>query len=313
VLGVLGVLGWAAGCAQLVGIEDTDVAAGGSAAGVGQGGSSGSGNSAGAGQSGTGGGEAGVGGQTGGGGTAGTGGTATGGAGTGATAGAAGLAGAAGSCGVECLPGPVMVEGAGFYIDSTEITVRQYREFVMAKGDDVSGQPPGCEWNTTYAAGIVSPYLDQPVTYVDWCDAHAYCEWAGKRLCGAIDGGVLAMADLHAVARNQWYLACASAQGLEEPYGSFHIDARCNDGTAEVYDLVDVATYPGCMGSFEGLYDMVGNVLEWVDSCNGTTGAADLCAAMGGSYVVQSYCTSSSEDIERNTQAPALGFRCCKD
>src|SRR5436190_6931316 len=158
------------------------------------------------------------------GGVAGSGGTpqsdASAGAG-GNTAGAAGKAGAAGSGGsaaVDAGPGcPIagapMTEVAipmgapgypGTYcIDRTEVTAKQYADFLATNPSTVF-QPNYCTWNNTFApqasAGtsncenLLLAYDPanhplNPVACVDWCDAYAYCKSVGKRLCGAFGGG----------------------------------------------------------------------------------------------------------------------------
>src|SRR5262249_6636582 len=100
--------------------------------------------------------------------------------------------------------GPAMVlakslSGQTWCIDSTEGTQAQYAAFLADKAGDVSGQSAECQWNTSYvplSACSRFPSFDpvarknKPVSGVDWCDALAFCKWAGKRLCGAIgDGG----------------------------------------------------------------------------------------------------------------------------
>ena len=62
----------------------------------------------------------------------------------------------------------------GYYMDRTEVTVGQFREFV-----NQSGYSYGGNWNSV---AKYSPGDDYPMTYVSWNDAVAYAEWAGKRL-----------------------------------------------------------------------------------------------------------------------------------
>jgi hypothetical protein len=118
--------------------------------------------------------------------------------GTGGTAGGAGGgAGAAGSAGGGGLvafcpagPGPEMVAiqtPTGWYcMDSTEVSEDHYATFIDTS-PATAGQPEVCAWNDTYVGFNVEPYerSDRPRTWIDWCDARAYCAWAGKRLCGA--------------------------------------------------------------------------------------------------------------------------------
>ena len=123
--------------------------------------------------------------------------------------------------------GPTMVRvgtaANNFCIDSTEVTVGQYRAFTDAKGTDVSGQPPQCAWNATYAAA--SGGTDEiPIAGVDWCDAHAFCAWAGKRLCGKHAAGKfvgsVGSTELGDFNTHEWLLACSDLGQLRYPYGS---------------------------------------------------------------------------------------------
>ncbi len=208
----------------------------------------------------------------------------------------------AGQCTVR---GPTMVEASGFYIDSTEVTVAQYQVFLAAKGSDVSGQPSVCSWNKTYYDTTVPMNPSTwPITNVDWCDALAYCTWAGKHLCGAIGGGAVASTDALTANKSQWYLACGGPGDGTHPNGN----ATCNSNEDT---LAPVATFPTCVGYYSKLYDMEGNAAEWVDSCDGTAGAADMCLLLGGSYLDQkSFCTESLPE-SRSEAADPFGFRCC--
>jgi len=292
------------------------------------GGTGGSGADGGGGSGGTGGGKGRTGGSSGGTGGAnasgGTGGAATGGAGaTGGTGGtdAAGGEGGGGTptCPSKCpldkpscidgacgVRGPALVTAGAYYIDSTEVTVGQYKAFLAAKGTDTSGQISVCAWNTDYKpAGDPGTDPNFPVSYVDWCDAAAFCSWADEHLCGAIDGSVLTKDGLFDANVSQWFQACGA--------GGYHPknNAHCNsvDGNG---DAVPVATMPDCEGYYPGLFDMEGNVAEWVDVCDSNTGASDVCHALGGSMLdAQSYCSEDYDYFMRTETAFSVGFRCC--
>ena len=212
------------------------------------------------------------------------------------------------SSGQCTLRGPTMVQvGGGFYIDSTEVTVAQYQQFLTAKGTDTSGQPSVCAWNTAYKDPNtpLNPGT-WPMTSVDWCDALAYCTWAGKHLCGKIGGGPIPVAQVLTANASQWFLACGGPGGASHP----NTNATCNS-SGGFRTLAPVATYPKCEGFYPGIFDMEGNAAEWVDSCDTTAGANDTCHLLGGSYIDnQSYCTESF-DYPRNTIADPFGFRCC--
>jgi formylglycine-generating enzyme required for sulfatase activity len=179
--------------------------------------------------------------------------------------------------------------------------------FLAAKGTNTSGQPAVCSWNTSYYDTSVAMNPDNyPISNVDWCDANAYCAWAGKHLCGKIGGGAIAYADLFLATQHQWYLACGGPTNGTHPNNN----STCNSGTGT---LAAVGTYPGCVGYYPGLYDLEGNVAEWVDGCAGNTGKGDFCYLMGGAIFDpgNSYCTEVYDDSPRNDTASSFGFRCC--
>ena len=227
--------------------------------------------------------------------------------------------------------GPAMVRVGtttnNFCIDSTEVTVGQYKAFTDAKGNDASGQPPECAWNTSYAAGAGGADDNLPIAGIDWCDARAYCQFAGKRLCGKHkDGkfvGPVAQDELADFAVHEWLLACSAAGQLRYPYGGIQVPTACNTGENDAGRTVVVKSKTGCQGGFPGVYDMVGNLWEWFDGpCPPPDGGLDAgpekagCLLKGGSYAVTGMnlgCSTNGLGATRDTRSTEVGFRCCSD
>jgi len=134
----------------------------------------------------------------------------------------------------------------GFYIDVYEVTVGQYKKFIQATGHRAPN------WSSV---SKYSPTDNHPIVYVSWDDAQAYCKWAGKRLPTEAEWEKAARGGLVGK-KYPW--------GDEPPNagGKYRANYRVGDnGTADGYQ------YCAPVGSFPpnryGLYDMLGNVLEW--------------------------------------------------
>jgi len=224
----------------------------------------------------------------------------------------------------SCVDGQCVVRGPtmilverlpasdSFYIDSTEVTDRQYLEFVAATNGELGCQPSECAWNTTYAPapGEVTTVSDLPMHYVDWCDARAYCAWAGKRLCGRIGGGVLPDTSADDYDLSEWLAACGGPNYFWHPSldASGEPAVACND-----WGSSRLKAGSTCEGSYPGLFDLEGNVSEWIDSCTGSAGAADLCEALGGNAISDTPGDSCGvhHPTRRDSRYSLYGFRCC--
>ena len=217
-------------------------------------------------------------------------------------------------------PGPTMVSVGTYCIDSTEVTNAQYAAFLVAK-PDVCKQSPQCAWNTSFTPSSAWPAPtgkeSNPVVYVDWCDAAAYCAFAGKRLCGRIAGGSNPTGSYTDAASSQWYRACSKAGAQTYPYGSTYSSTACNGGDLAVGTTVAVGTKSGCEGAYTGLFDLSGNAWEWEDSCDvSASGATDPCRLRGGSW--SDTAPSLRCDVNflggftaRSKVYNNVGFRCC--
>jgi sulfatase modifying factor 1 len=172
----------------------------------------------------------------------------------------------------------------GYCIDSTEVTRAQYKAWLDTT-PPTTGQITECSWNTSFTPSSDWPptdKLDHPVSYVDWCDAYAYCLAVGKRLCGKIGGGSNSYVDFNDPTKSQWFAACSAVGAHRSPYGDTYDGALCN--TTEVQNRASVAVgfMTSCQTSTH-IYDMSGNVAEWEDSCEGPA-KEQYCHLRGGSY-----------------------------
>jgi formylglycine-generating enzyme required for sulfatase activity len=213
--------------------------------------------------------------------------------------------------------GPQAVRVGTFCMDSTEVTRGQYAEFLGEAS--TGGQPAYCDWNSSYEPASDWPPAgaqeNLPVVSVDWCDARAFCDWAGKSLCGRLDGEPNTIGGENNAATSAWYFACTHNGERDYPYGSTFESGVCVGDTANAGPQA-VGTASGCEGGFAGLFDLSGNVEEWVNTCNQATGANDDCYARGGNYSQDSSselaCSTPSVALQtRDTAEPWFGFRCC--
>ena len=137
-----------------------------------------------------------------------------------------------------------VVELPDFYIDKYEVTNEQYIKFLNSPAGEQYAKPRF--WNHPNFN-----HPKQPVVGVTWEEATAYARWAGKRLPTE--------AEWEKAAR--WHQIKKESQSY--PWGDHFFEDRLN------YNFK--FGRPTLVGSFEsgrshyGVYDMAGNVSEWVE------------------------------------------------
>ena len=126
----------------------------------------------------------------------------------------------------------------GFWLSKTPVTVAAYKRFVGERPQ--SKMPPAASFNT----GWSEP--DHPIVQVTWDEAKAYCEWAGGKL----------------PTEAQWeYAARGGQDGLKYPWGNDIAPENANYAGSKWEGTSQVLSYPA---NAWGLYDMAGNVWDWV-------------------------------------------------
>ncbi len=236
-------------------------------------------------------------------------------------------------CG-NALKGPFMVrvplpDGGSFCIDSVEVSNTQYWAFVQA-AVPFSQQPAICAWNDSYSQGYGDwlPADNLPAVLMDWCDARAYCAWAGKRLCGKIGGGHIPVAsppDMDEVdpLGEEWAYACTAGGTRVFPYGDVYEKTGCvtlDYASDPAYLDSEIRLRPSreakkCQGGFPGLYDMGGNASEWIDESYEETGKNDDVIMFGADYgsgESDAKCIYR-ESATRDDRNGGTGIRCCKE
>ncbi|MEN8098280.1 MAG: formylglycine-generating enzyme family protein [Chloroflexota bacterium] len=134
------------------------------------------------------------------------------------------------------------VSVSSFFIDRTEVTVAQYKEFVQETGYLTTADLRGDPREFTWRAYDYPDRQDHPVRWLSWEDANQYCRWAGKRL----------------PTEAEWEKAARGAEGRTWPWGNDWTGNKAPQG-----DTSPVDAYPDSASPY-GALGMAGNVWEWV-------------------------------------------------
>lgn len=243
--------------------------------------------------------------------------------GGGGSSGSSGVDGAGPHCTGERGPVAVHVGETANCIDATEVTFGDYAQF-HAVANPAVGQDPRCGWNDGFGSPMY-PDLElialrnKPISGIDWCDAVAYCKWAGKRLCAGTDAAPRENVQVNDDSspekrQGEWFVACSAGNTREYPHGATYDAVECAvDAEAPVdVDLV------GCEGGYAGIHDMTGNVREWTDHCtpyqDGGVAEDHLCLARGGGLNEQqatTYECANMQAMVSRTPWDNVGIRCC--
>ena len=173
------------------------------------------------------------------------------------------------------------VEIDSFYIDQYEVTNARYRTFVRATGHrEPEGMATVRRDGQFVTESRFRPWLDanfnrdkQPVVAVSRDDAREFCRWAGKRLPteaewekaarGGLNGKEFSWGD-------DWPPPAGAGNFAEVSFRTVYAEDRF--GAFAGYD--DGAVFPADVGSFKangyGIFDMAGNVSEWVQDDYGS-------------------------------------------
>lgn len=192
-----------------------------------------------------------------------------------------------------------------FYMDNYEVTNAQYYRFCK----ETETKLPEFWGMAEFHSGPDFP--DHPVVGISWSDAKAYAEWAGKRL----------------PTEAEWeYAARGGLAGMNYPNGDEV------DSTQANYSVNGVVKGTVPVGSYApnafGLYDMAGNVWEWVlDYYDGNyykespsknpqgPEEGKFRVIRGGSWHSGPYCNRVyyRKALPSNWVDFAVGFRCAKN
>ncbi len=184
----------------------------------------------------------------------------------------------------------------GFYVDETEVSNKEYKQFVDATGHTA---PKSADFTTA---------PDDPVVGVTYEDAQAFAAWAGKRL----------------PTEEEWEKAARGVDGRRYPWGQ---ESWTNGVPTR---LQPINSFPDRKSPY-GALNMAGNVFEWTASTfpAGNAEFEDMRTVLGTTnfskvwYTIKGGSFSPHGDVffqcfmrrgfPPDQQSPVIGLRCVRD
>jgi serine/threonine-protein kinase len=170
----------------------------------------------------------------------------------------------------------------GFFIAPFEVTNDEFRQFIASSngyGDDANWIEEGRRWRAT-AASQSSALLpsghphyqrfgrdDQPVTWVTWYEAHAFCRWLTRTIGG--NRWLFALpneAEWEKVARGPDNFDYALGMTISDQEVSLYNWKKNPDALVTVVGVEDSRRL--YRSNRFGVYHLSGNVVEWTQSVN---------------------------------------------
>jgi hypothetical protein len=153
-----------------------------------------------------------------------------------------------------------------------------------------------------------------PMVMVSWYEARRRCQAQNKRLC----------------TESEWTFSCEGPTAQPYPYGlrrdrhicridhqpfgpnfaRLHDPTTVVDESAHLYSALPSGVQPQCV-SWAGVYDMTGNVDEWVVNEDGVPFNSSLKGGWWGP--IRARCRPSTTAHKESFVYYQIGFRCCAD
>ena len=141
--------------------------------------------------------------------------------------------------------------------------------------------------------------------FIHW----SHCSQNGLEVSWPLVGGIPPVLDCGDVPVDEYHATAAT-------FDPQACNAHSSTGEIDSHppSSAPVASHPACEGGFTGLYDMAGNVFEWLADCQGT-----YCKFRGGGYRTNeplehfTGCGGACAGNQNSLQSGTVGIRCCRD